>query len=77
MKKLHPTVQALLTDVEDFCTRAKIDPSRFGIMVLNDSHFVFRLRKGRQPRLATIDKVHRFINRKTKAVDRKYDLPAL
>lgn len=68
MTKLHPTVANLLAEIEAYCARANIDRTRFGILVANDSHFISRLRHGRQPRLATIDRVQAYINRRTKAV---------
>lgn len=71
MKKLHPTVMSLLTEIEQYCARSGTDPTNFGLEALNDGHFIRRLYLGRMPTLPTIDRVHEFIHRKTKAVPLK------
>jgi hypothetical protein len=68
MPKLHPTVQGLLADIEAYRARAGIDRTQFGLEAMNDGNFITRLEHGRNPRFETIDKVHNFINKKTRAV---------
>ena len=67
MQKIHPTVQALLTEIEAYCRLTGDNMTQFGIKVANDSHLVPRLRRGRQPRLATIDKMRKYMNGQIKA----------
>lgn len=38
----------LLTDIEAFCKRHDMKPSRFGELALNDKPFVFQLRDNRR-----------------------------
>jgi len=68
MKKLHPTVESLLADIDAFIAKTKTDPTNFGLDVINDGHFVKRLRHGRVPKLHTIDRVRAYMASKTKAV---------
>lgn len=48
-------------EVEDFLTDTGMNPTAFGKTVLGDPGFVFQLREGRSPHVATIDKVHEFM----------------
>jgi len=68
MKKLHPTVQLLLAEIEAYRNRAGIDRTTFGIQAMHDGNFIPRLESGRQPKYDTIDRVRAFINKRTKAV---------
>ena len=47
----------LLREVEKFLREKQIPPATFGRSAINDSRFVFELRKGREPREATVNKV--------------------
>ena len=67
-RRPHPITQQLLDDIEAYCLKADISPSRFGQQCVNDSHFVWQLKSGRQPRFATIDRVRHWIEKRTKAV---------
>jgi predicted transcriptional regulator len=49
--------------LEDFLVRHNMGPTSFGKLAVNDSAFVFRVRKGRSPRLKQADKVMRFMER--------------
>lgn len=49
--------------VERFLKRARMSPSRFGREVLNDSHFVSKLREGRKVREKTSNKVRAWLDR--------------
>jgi hypothetical protein len=51
----------LLTAVERRLRRQAAAPSRFGRQVAGDPHFVFDLRRGREPRPATMARVLAFI----------------
>ena len=68
MKKLHPTVQNLLGEIDAFIIKTGTDRTNFGLAVINDGHFVTRLEQGRVPKLHTIDKVRAYMASKTKAV---------
>ena len=70
MKKLHPVVKELLIEIEDYCAKSGVNRTGFGLKVLNDGHFISRVEGGRIPKIKTIDKIHTFINGKTKAVRR-------
>jgi hypothetical protein len=51
----------LLLTVERHLRRAAVSPSRFGREVAGDPRFVFDLRRGREPRAATRERVLAFI----------------
>lgn len=50
-----------LDRVEDFLTRARMAPTTFGIKAMEEPNFVFSLRKGRECREETRNKVLAFI----------------
>jgi len=64
--KQHPTARELLAEIEQFLHVRRLDPTTFGIEVMNDGNFIPRLRSGRTPRLQTIDKVRAYLKRKAK-----------
>ena len=45
-------------------------PTKFGQRAMNDPNFVHRLRDGRTPGIVTIERIHAFIAKHTKAVTR-------
>lgn len=47
----------LLRRVEKYLRERDIPPTRFGRNVVGDPRFVFDLRKGRDPRPATVERV--------------------
>ena len=51
----------LLRDVERHLNQSETKPTRFGRDVVRDPRFVFDLRRGREPRPATVAKVRRFL----------------
>ena len=51
----------LLREVEKFLRVSQISAARFGREVMQDPRFVFDLRKGREPRSRTINKVRSFL----------------
>jgi hypothetical protein len=68
MKKLHPTVQVLLSEIEAYRARARMDRTAFGLQAVKDGNFITRLEHGRVPTFKTVDRVRAFIAKKTKAV---------
>lgn len=61
---------SLLPVVERHLRAHTVPPSRFGRLVTGDPRFVFDLRRGREPRAATRDRVLAHIAR-TEAVNRQ------
>lgn len=61
--RIHPDVKVLLEEIDAFICSTGIEPTRFGVNAINDGHLVKRLRAGRQPRLATIDKVRAYMRK--------------
>ncbi len=51
----------LLRDVEKFLRASQVSAARFGRDVMRDPRFVFDLRKGREPRGATVSKVRAYL----------------
>lgn len=51
----------LLREVEKFLSASKISAARFGREVMGDPRFVFDLRNGREPRLATVSRVRAYL----------------
>jgi hypothetical protein len=51
----------LLREVEKFLNRSQTAPTRFGRDVVGDPRFVFDLRRGREPRPATVKRVRAFL----------------
>ena len=66
--KRHPVVSELLTEIHDYCAKAGLNRTQFGLRVMNDGHYISRLEGGRIPEIQTIDKVRKYINGRTKAV---------
>lgn len=58
---IHPSIQSLLDEIDNFCVRADISPSAFGRAALKDPNFVGDLRAGRSPNLKLIDRVRGYI----------------
>lgn len=60
-----------LETVEAFLAATEISPTTFGKEVLKDPQFVFDLRNGRSPNLATVEKVRAFILRRGNGVSKE------
>jgi homoserine dehydrogenase len=60
-------IEAFKTTVEAFIADKKITPTRFGKDFAGDPLFVFQLRDGREPRVATREKVLNAISRSEEA----------
>ena len=54
----------LLRDVEKFLRASQISAARFGRNAVRDPRFVFDLRKGREPRLETVNRVRAYLEGK-------------
>ena len=62
----HPTISKLLADIEAYRARHGTDRTTFGRAAVSDGHFIARVERGTVPRLGTIARVYRFMNRKKK-----------
>ena len=51
----------ILREVEKFLNRSQTAPTRFGRDVVGDPRFVFDLRRGREPRPSTVERVRAFM----------------
>ena len=51
------TTDKLLRDILAWCKREGLAPSEFGYMAVGDRAFVTHLKRGRQPRADTLDRV--------------------
>ena len=51
----------LLREVEKFLRQSDVAPTRFGREAVGDPRFVFDLRRGRDPRPATVARVLAFL----------------
>ena len=53
--------QKLLAEIEDFIAKSHVAPSKFGVLAMNDSAFVGRLRSGGDVRTETARRVRDFM----------------
>ena len=51
----------LLRDVEKYLKSNNTPAARFGREAMGDPHFVFDLRRGREPRASTVERVRAFL----------------
>ena len=51
----------LLREIEKFLRRSETTPARFGRDAVGDPRFVFDLRRGRDPRPRTVERVLAFL----------------
>ena len=51
----------LLWEIEKFLRSSNVAPTRFGRDVVGDPRFVFDLRRGREPRAGTVEKVRAYL----------------
>ncbi|MGA7808091.1 hypothetical protein [Bradyrhizobium sp.] len=58
---VHPVIQSLLADIDAFTAREGITPSDFGMRSIGDPNLYGDLKKGRCPRLTTIDRLREFM----------------
>lgn len=55
--------EMLLSEVEQFMKSRRMPPTRFGREAVGDPRFVFDLREGREPRMATVARVRLYLKR--------------
>lgn len=55
------TQRKLLADIDEFCRRNDIGETEFGLLCCNNSAFMHRLRRGRNIRLDTYERVMKFM----------------
>ena len=67
------TKKEFLASVEAFLAVYKYRPTRLGVDALRDPQFVFNLRKGRECREATQERVLGFMEQKAKEFRQKCD----
>jgi predicted transcriptional regulator len=68
MAKLHPIAAKLLADIEAYRVRVGIDRTAFGLEAADDGHFIPRVEGGKIPRIPTLDRVYRYMERTSRAV---------
>lgn len=51
----------LLWEIEKFLRSAEVAPTRFGRDAVGDPRFVFDLRRGREPRHRTVERVRAYL----------------
>ena len=56
------TREQLIKDIEAFIKRHGLSDAEFGILALNDSSFVLRVKRGMSPTLDRYDRVRRFMD---------------
>lgn len=54
-------IEQFISEIETFLVRTKMSVSLFGDLACNDRMFVHDLRRGREPRFSTMEKVRRFM----------------
>ena len=67
MAKIHPVAAKLLADIEAYRARAGVNKTDFGRAAAGNGFFIQRLEAGQTPRLTTVDRIYRYIDRQTKA----------
>jgi len=71
MPKLHPIAAQLLADIEAYRARSGLTRTAFGRKAAGDGHFISRVENGKLPRMTTVDRIYRYIARRTRAVTSK------
>jgi hypothetical protein len=61
--KLHPTIVALLADIDAFNEITGTTPTDFGLLSIGDPNLYRHLKAGRNPRLATMDRIRSFMEK--------------
>jgi len=54
-------------EIEAFLESAKMDPTSFGRLAINDPNFVKDVREGRSPNLSTVHRVRQFMSEHSQA----------
>lgn len=58
---MRDVIMQLLREIERHLNRSDMKPTRFGRDAVRDPRFVFDLRRGREPRPATVERVRSFL----------------
>lgn len=58
---MKTSLEIFKSEIESFLVGNGLDATNFGRGALNDPNFVFSLRKGRDPSMATADRVRSFM----------------
>lgn len=61
--KLHPAIADLIGDVDAFIERHGMTPTDFGLLSIGDPNLYRHLKKGRNPRFATLDRIRSFMRK--------------
>lgn len=59
--KLHPEITSLVAEIDVFLRRQGLTPTEFGWEAVKDPNLYRQLKKGRNPRLETMDRIRAFI----------------
>lgn len=60
-------IETFRAEVEGFLAETSQQPTKFGAEAVADPNFVFDLRKGREPKAGTIDRVRAYITERRAA----------
>jgi hypothetical protein len=63
--KLHPTIASLVRDIDVYIERSGMTPTDFGLRSIGDPNLYRHLKNGRNPRLATMDRIRAFMSPQT------------
>lgn len=56
------TKEQIIKDIEEYLKKVNMKESKFGKIYFNDTSLIYRLRKGLDPRLSTVNKIYEVIN---------------
>jgi predicted transcriptional regulator len=62
--KLHPTIAELVRDIDAFIEQRGITQTEFGVLSIGDPNLYRHLKHGRNPRLATMDRIRSFMRKR-------------
>jgi len=54
-------MEQLLREIDDFCRRWDISNTEFGVKATNDRSLVGAIKRGRDLRVSTVDRIRRFM----------------
>ena len=66
--KLHPTIADLIRDIDAFIGRHGMTPTDFGWEAIGDRNLYRHLKKGRNPRFPTLDRIRTFMRKREEQV---------
>lgn len=62
--KLHPAIADLIKDIDAFIERQGMTPTDFGWESIGDRNLYRHLKKGRNPRFDTLDRIRSFMRKR-------------